>query len=112
MFNFSLFAIIVLLKYINYTFLLDTLFIYFSNVIPLLDVHPGKPISHFPSPCFYEGVPSPTYPFPTPLPCIPLHWGIEPSQDQGPLLSLMPKKAILCYNIQVDPWVPPCVLLG
>ena len=28
---------------------------------------------------------------------IPLHWGMEPSQDQGPLLSLMPDKAILCY---------------
>jgi hypothetical protein len=33
------------------------------------------------------------------IPCagIPLHWGIEPSQDQGPLLSLMSHKAILCY---------------
>jgi hypothetical protein len=30
-------------------------------------------------------------------PSIPLHWGIEPSQDQGPLLPLMPHKAILCY---------------
>ena len=36
---------------------------------------------------------------PTLLPClgIPLHWGIKPSQDQGPLLPLMSKKAILCY---------------
>ena len=32
-----------------------------------------------------------------PHPDIPLHWGMEPSQDQGPLLSLMPDKAILCY---------------
>ena len=32
-----------------------------------------------------------------PHPDIPLHWGIEPSQDQGPLLPLMPNKAILCY---------------
>ena len=30
-------------------------------------------------------------------PSIPLHWGIEPSQDQGPPLPLMPDKAILCY---------------
>jgi hypothetical protein len=30
-------------------------------------------------------------------PSIPLHWSIEPSQYQGPLLLLMPKKAILCY---------------
>jgi hypothetical protein len=28
---------------------------------------------------------------------ISLHWGIEPSQDQGPLLPPMPDKAILCY---------------
>jgi hypothetical protein len=36
---------------------------------------------------------------PTPVSCssIPLHWGIEPSQDQGPLLSLIFHKAILCY---------------
>ena len=27
---------------------------------------------------------------------IPLHWGIKPSQDQGPLLPLMIDKAILC----------------
>jgi hypothetical protein len=32
-----------------------------------------------------------------PHPHIPLHWGIEPSQDQGPLLPLMPDKVILCY---------------
>jgi hypothetical protein len=28
---------------------------------------------------------------------IPLHWGIEPSQDQGPLLPLMIDTTILCY---------------
>ena len=27
----------------------------------------------------------------------PRHWSIEPSQDQGPLLPLVPYKAILCY---------------
>jgi hypothetical protein len=26
-----------------------------------------------------------------------LHWVMEPSQGQGPLLSLMSHKAILCY---------------
>ena len=29
---------------------------------------------------------------------IPLSWGIEPSQDQGPLIPLMPNKAIICYT--------------
>ena len=28
---------------------------------------------------------------------IPLHWGIEPSQNQGPFHPLMTNKAILCY---------------
>ena len=28
---------------------------------------------------------------------IPLKWGIEPPQDHGPCLPLMPDKAILCY---------------
>jgi hypothetical protein len=32
-----------------------------------------------------------------PGPGIPLHGGIEPSQDQGSLLPLMTDKAILCY---------------
>ena len=36
-------------------------------------------------------------PTPIPGPDIPLYWGIEPSQDQGPLLSLMFHKAILYY---------------
>jgi hypothetical protein len=36
-------------------------------------------------------------PTPTSLPFIPLLWDIEPSQDLGPLLSLMPDQAILCY---------------
>jgi hypothetical protein len=35
---------------------------------------------------------------PTPTwPSIPLHWGIDPLQDQGPPLPLMPDKVILCY---------------
>ena len=50
-----------------------------------------NPLSHPPSPLLTN--PS------TLLPCpdIPLHWGIESSQDQGPLLPLMFNKAILCY---------------
>jgi hypothetical protein len=34
-----------------------------------------------------------------------LHWGIEPSQDQGPLIPLIPDKANLS-------WVTSCVLFG
>ena len=50
------------------------------------------PLPSIPSPC------SPTYPLLLPGPGIPLDWGIEPSQDQGPLLPLMTNYAIFCYK--------------
>ena len=53
-----------------------------------------KPI---PLPCLYEGVPPLTYPLPSFLPGIPLHWGIKQPQAQGLLLPLMSKKAIFCH---------------
>jgi hypothetical protein len=56
---------------------------------PLSSFPLQNPLSHPHSPC------SLTHPLPLPCPCIPLHWG--PSQDQGPLLSLMSHNAILCY---------------
>jgi hypothetical protein len=40
---------------------------------------------------------SPILSLPT-APASPLHWGIKPSQDQGPALSLMSDKTILCYR--------------
>jgi hypothetical protein len=51
----------------------------------------------YPSLYFFEGAPPPNQPLLLPCPGIPLHWGIEPSQDQGPLLPLVPNKPILCY---------------
>jgi hypothetical protein len=55
------------------------------------------PLSSFPlHPPIPSPLPTPT-PIPTSCPGIPLHWGIKPSRDQGPLLSLMFHKAILCY---------------
>ena len=47
--------------------------------------------------CFSADVPQATHPILTSCPGIPLQWGIQPSQDQGPLLPLMPNKAIICY---------------
>ena len=38
-----------------------------------------------------------THPLLPSCPGILQHWGIKPSQDQGPLLPLMSDKAILCY---------------
>jgi hypothetical protein len=69
--------------------LLDIFFIYISNVIPL----PSFPSKTPPSlpPLLY----SPTHTLLLLGLGIPLYWGIEPSEDQGPLLPLM--TAILFY---------------
>ena len=60
---------------------------------------PGFPETPYPIPstCLYEGVATPSHSLFTPYPGIPLHWGIKLSHEQGPLLPLMPDKAILCY---------------
>jgi hypothetical protein len=58
------------------------------------------PFPHYPSelPPFHPSSPcSLTHPLLLSCPGIPIHWDIKPSQDQGPLLSLMSNKAILCY---------------
>jgi len=77
-------------------FFLLHFFIYMSNVIPF----PGFPSGNSPIPSFLHlllwGC-FPTHSLPPLCPGIPLHWGIKPSQDQGPLLPLLPNKAILCY---------------
>jgi hypothetical protein len=75
-----------------FSFLLDIFFIYISNVIPFPSFPSKIPLSPSPvSPC------SSTHSLLLHCPGISLHWGIKPSQDQGPLLSLMSEKAILCY---------------
>jgi hypothetical protein len=64
----------------------------------LVSLPPRNPLSHLPSPCFYEGVPTPTHPLPPPRPRFSYTGAsIEPSEDQEPLLPLMHNKAILCY---------------
>jgi hypothetical protein len=71
-------------------FLLD-IFLHFKCYPLPWSPTPGNPLSHPLSYCL------PTHPLPLLYPGIPLHWGIEASQDQGPLLALMSNKAILCY---------------
>ena len=49
-----------------------------------------SPFLFFPLKIPYSPLPLlPNPPTPIPGPGIPLYWGIEPSQDQGPLLPLM-----------------------
>ena len=66
--------------------------------------------SPHPQPCFYEG--TPYLPLLPHCPSIPLCWGIKLSQEQWPLLPLMPDKASMLLYMQLEPWVPPCVLFG
>jgi hypothetical protein len=100
--------------------LLNIFFIYISHFIPF----PGSPWKlPIPSslPCFYEGVPPLTCLLPPSHHSIPLHWGIKPSNDQGPLLSSVPHKGILCYicgwscgslYVYSDWWFSPWELWG
>ena len=70
------------------------IFLYFIFIRYFLHLHfkcyPESPL-YPPLSC------SPTYPLLLPGPGIPLYWGIESSQDQGPLLPLMANQAIICY---------------
>jgi hypothetical protein len=76
---------------------LDIFFIYISNVFPF----PGLPfrntLSHLPPPCLYESAPQPTHPLLSILPGIPLHWGIEHPQGQGPLLLMCNRPSSATY---------------
>jgi hypothetical protein len=81
----------------SFFFLMVILFIYNSNVIPLPGFPSDPPLIPLTSPCLHEGAPPPTHPLLPPHPGISLHLVIKPSQDQGPLLPLMPDKAMLCY---------------
>ena len=57
------------------------------------------PYPIFPLPASIRVLPYPlTHPLPPSYHGIALHWGIEPSQDQGPLLPLMSHKVFLCYT--------------
>jgi hypothetical protein len=89
LFHFTLIFLMSIHSFLS--FLLDIFFIYISNAIPFPCLPSKTPLSHCPSPC------SPTLPLLLPCPGISLHWVMEPSQDQGILLSLMSDKAILCY---------------
>ena len=68
--------------YHYYLLLLVTLFIYISNVIPLLIFPSTNLLSIPPSPASIRMLSYlPTYSHLTALTFIPLHWGIKPSQD-------------------------------
>jgi hypothetical protein len=95
------------------SFLLHILFIYISNVIPFPDFPLRNTLFHSSSSWFCEGVPPPTtHSLLPPCPCIPLDWGIEPSQDQGRASSpIEAQQGHPLLYMRLKPWVPPYVLL-
>jgi len=66
-------------------------------MLPPFPVSPLETSNAFSSSPTSMRVLPPTHSLPLPHPGIPLHYSIAPSQDQGPLLPLMPDKAILHY---------------
>jgi len=77
---------------------------YILNVIPFHSFPSSNPL--FYPPAFMRVLPHlTTHSLPPPCLDISLHCGIEPWQDQGPLLPWMPDMAILWHNESVDP--PP-----
>jgi hypothetical protein len=93
----EMFGELFVLRRIWVFFLWVILFIYISNVIPLPGFPSANSLSPLSLPLPLRGC-SPNHP-PTPShhSSIPLVWGIELSQDQGPPLPLMRDMAILCY---------------
>jgi hypothetical protein len=79
---------------------------------PLSSFPSTNPLFSHSSPCLYEGAPQPAHPLLPQHSSIPLHWGIEPLQDQGTSLSLMPDKAILCHIFSWGHVSLPCVFFG
>lgn len=79
--------------YIRYLMYLSTFQMLFFFPVSLL----GTTSSNFPLPVSMRVLLYPTHPLPPHCPGTPLHWRIKPSQEQGPLLPLMPENVILCY---------------
>ena len=79
---------------------------------PFLVSLPQMPYPFYPLHCLYEGAPSPTNPLLLQHPSIPLHWGIKPSQYQGGSPSIDDWQGHPLLHMQLEPWVPPCVIFG
>jgi hypothetical protein len=87
--KFNIFFIFFCVCLLFFNILLDIFFIDTSNVIPFPSFGTQKPPTWSLPPLFYKGVPPTTYPLPPFCPVILLHWGIELSQEEGPLFPLI-----------------------
>jgi hypothetical protein len=91
-----LFVCLVFLSILSLKMLLDISLFIFQILSPFLVSPLQSPLAILLFLCIYEGAPSPTYPCQPHCSSILLCWGIKPEQDQGPLLPLMPDKAVFC----------------
>ena len=92
---------------------LDILFTYISNVIPFPSFPSGKPLSHLPSPCFYEGASSPTHPpTPTSLPWHSPTLGHRAFTGSRPSPPIDARQGHPLLYMWLKSWIPPCVLFG
>jgi hypothetical protein len=94
----------------SFLFILNMYFIYISNIFPFSGLPFRRLLSHpLPLP-LWRCSPThlPVLPF---HPGIPLHWGIEYPQAQGPLLTDVQQGHPLPH-MQLKPWVRPYVLFG
>jgi hypothetical protein len=84
------------------------MFVYITNVIPLSSFSSRSPL--YP-PCLYEGALSPSHsPLPQ-RPSITLCWVMEPPQEQGSLLPLMPDR-LSSATWSAGTMGSPCILFG
>jgi hypothetical protein len=80
--------------------------IYISSVIPFPVFPLELPYTLPPSPVSLRVLPlSPTYQLPSHRPGISLHWGIKPSQVQGPLLLIDARQCHSLLHMPLEPWV-------
>ena len=86
------------------------LFISISNVIPFPGFPSGNSLSHCLS-CFYRGAQSPSHPLPPPQPGIPYtrEWAFPEPMASPPIEG---QQGHPLLHVQLEPWVPPCVLCG
>jgi hypothetical protein len=88
---------------------LDIFFIYISNVFPFPGLPFGKPLTHPPFPCLYEGAPPPTTP-------ILLPWHSPTLGHQTPSVQGSPPTDVQqgrpLPHMWPEHWVAPCVFFG
>jgi hypothetical protein len=97
--------VVVVVVFIGY------FFIYISD-IPFPGFPPRNYLFHSPTPCLYEGAHPPTHPLHASLPWHSLT--LEQRVFTGPRTSPLTdaQQGLPLLHIQLEPWVPPCVLFG